>query len=157
MTTQYWLVKTEPEAYAWDTFVRDGRTTWDGVRNFQARNHLRAMKRGDQVLFYASVTTKAVLGTASVSKEHFPDPKATEGDWSAVELTAGDTFATPVELASIKAEPKLAELPLLRQSRLSVMPLAKAHFDLLVKMGGAKPSGAKSAGTKPAGKSPRAK
>lgn len=149
MTIQYWLVKTEPEAYAWETFVHDKRTTWDGVRNFQARNHLRAMKRGDQVLFYASVTTKAVLGTATVSQEHFPDPKATEGDWSAVELTAGDTFATPVELARIKAEPKLAELPLLRQSRLSVMPLGKAHYDLLVKMGGG--------AAKPVGKKPRAK
>lgn len=154
MTIQYWLVKTEPEAYAWETFVRDKRTTWDGVRNFQARNHLRAMKRGDQVLFYASVTTKAVLGTATVSKEHFPDPKATEGDWSAVELTAGDTFATPVELAHIKAEPKLAELPLLRQSRLSVMPLDKPHFDLLVKMGGETANPAANTSAK---KGPRAK
>lgn len=138
MTTQYWMVKTEPEAYAWTDFVRDKKTVWDGVRNFQARNHLRAMKRGDRVLFYASVTTKAVLGTATVSKEHFPDPKATEGDWSAVELTIGETLPHPVELAAIKAEPKLADLPLLRQSRLSVMPLAKAHFDLILKLGGAK-------------------
>lgn len=138
MTTQYWLVKTEPEAYAWSDFVRDGKTTWDGVRNYQARNHLRAMKRGDRVLFYASVTTKAVLGTATVSKEFFPDPKATEGDWSAVELSLGETLPRPVELATIKAEPKLAEIPLLRQSRLSVMPLPKAHFDLIVKLGGGK-------------------
>lgn len=136
MTTQYWLVKTEPEAYAWTDFLRDKKTDWDGVRNFQARNHLRAMKRGDQVLFYASVTTKAVLGTATVSKEHFPDARAKEGDWSAVELSVGETFPQPVELAAIKAEPRLAELPLLRQSRLSVMPLSKAHFDLLAKMGG---------------------
>ena len=135
MTTQYWLVKTEPDAYAWETFVRDRLTTWDGVRNYQARNHLRAMKRGDRVLFYASVTTKAVLGTATVTKEFFPDPRATEGDWSAVELEVGDTFARPVELATIKAEPHLAELPLLRQSRLSVMPLAKTHFDLIEKLG----------------------
>lgn len=135
MTTQYWMVKTEPDAYAWETFVRDGRTTWDGVRNFQARNHLRAMKRGDRVLFYASVTTKAVLGTATVAKEHFPDRSAEEGDWSAVELEAGETLPRPVELAAIKAEPRLADLPLLRQSRLSVMPLGKAQFDLIVKMG----------------------
>ena len=135
MKTQYWLVKTEPEAYAWSDFQRDKKTTWDGVRNFQARNHLRAMRRGDHVLFYASVTTKAILGTATVTKEHFPDPTATEGDWSAVEIGLGETFARPVELAAIKAEPRLAELPLLRQSRLSVMPLAKAHYDLLVKMG----------------------
>lgn len=138
MSTHYWMVKTEPEAYAWSDFERDRKTVWDGVRNFQARNHLRAMKRGDKVLFYASVTTKAVLGTATVSKEHFPDPKATEGDWSAVELTIGAAFPRPVELSSIKAEPKLAELPLLRQSRLSVMPLSKADYDLLVKLGGAK-------------------
>lgn len=138
MTNQYWLVKTEPEAYAWSDFVRDGKTTWDGVRNYQARNHLRAMKRGDRVLFYASVTTKAVLGTATVSKEFFPDAKATEGDWSAVELAIGESLPRPVELATIKAEPKLAEIPLLRQSRLSVMPLSKAHFDLIVKLGGGK-------------------
>ena len=125
MTTQYWLVKTEPEAYSWDDFTRDRRTNWDGVRNFQARNFLRAMKRGDQVLFYASVTTKAVLGTATVVKEHFPDSTAADGDWSAVGLEIGDTLPHPVELATIKAEPKLAELPLLKQSRLSVMPLQK--------------------------------
>ncbi len=138
MTTQYWMVKSEPDAYSWTDFTRDKKTTWDGVRNFQARNHLRAMKRGDRVLFYASVTTKAVLGTATVAKEHFPDPKAAEGDWSAVELSIGEPFARPVELASIKAEPKLADIPLLRQSRLSVVPLSKAHFDLIVKMSGGK-------------------
>lgn len=138
MSTHYWMVKTEPEAYAWSDFERDRKTVWDGVRNFQARNHLRAMKCGDKVLFYASVTTKAVLGSATVTKEHFPDPKATEGDWSAVELTIGSAFPHPVELSAIKAEPKLAELPLLRQSRLSVMPLGKSHYDLLVKLGGAK-------------------
>lgn len=138
MTNQYWMVKTEPEAYAWETFVRDGRTVWDGVRNYQARNHLRAMRAGDQVLFYASVTTKAVLGTATVKREHFPDPSAKEGDWSAVELALGKALPHPVSLAEIKAEPRLAELPLLRQSRLSVMPLSKAHFDLIVKMGRAK-------------------
>ncbi len=138
MKTAYWMVKTEPEAYAWSDFVRDKKTVWDGVRNFQARNHLRSMKRGDRVLFYASVTTKAVLGTATVTKEHFADPKAAEGDWSAVELGVGESFPRPVELAEIKAEPKLAELPLLRQSRLSVMPLTKAQFDLLSKLGGLK-------------------
>lgn len=136
--TQYWLVKTEPEAYSWDDFVRDRRTTWDGVRNFQARNFLRAMKRGDRVLFYASVTTKAVLGTAVVDKEHFPDTSADEGDWSAVGLEIDQTLPHPVELATIKAEPKLAELPLLKQSRLSVMPLKKADFDLIVKLGSKK-------------------
>jgi len=135
MKTQYWLVKTEPEAYSWDDFVRDRCTNWDGVRNFQARNFLRAMKLGDHVLFYASVTTKAVLGTAKVVKENFPDASAEDGDWSAVGLEMGETLAHPVELATIKAEPQLAELPLLKQSRLSVMPLKKADFDFIVKLG----------------------
>jgi predicted RNA-binding protein with PUA-like domain len=135
MTIQYWLVKTEPEAYAWETFVRDRRTSWDGVRNYQARNHLRAMKRGDRVLFYASVTTKAVLGSATVTREFYPDPTAEDGDWSSVEIEANGAFAQPVELAAIKAEPRLADIGLLRQSRLSVMPLEKAHFDLIVKLG----------------------
>lgn len=135
MSTQHWLVKTEPEAYAWEDFQRDRRTTWDGVRNFQARNFLRAMKRGDRVLFYASVTTKAVLGSATVAKEHFPDTTAEEGDWSAVELEIADTLPLPVELADIKAEPRLADIPLLKQSRLSVMPLKKTEFDLIVKLG----------------------
>ncbi len=135
MTTQYWLVKTEPEAYAWETFVRDGETTWDGVRNFQARNHLKAMRPGDAVLFYASVTTKAVLGTARVARTAFPDPTAKEGDWVAVRLSVGETFSTPVTLARIKAEPALAEIALLRQSRLSVMPLSKAEFARIVQLG----------------------
>jgi predicted RNA-binding protein with PUA-like domain len=138
MKTRYWLVKTEPEAYSWDDFVRDRRTHWDGVRNFQARNFLRAMKVGDRVLFYASVTTKAVMGTATVVQEHFPDTSAEEGDWSAVGLEIDETLPHPVELAAIKAEPKLAELPLLKQSRLSVMPLNKAEFDLIVKLGAKK-------------------
>ncbi len=135
MTPKHWLVKTEPEAYSWDDFKRDRRTTWDGVRNFQARNFLRAMKTGDRVLFYASVTTKAVLGTATVTKEFFPDASAEDGDWSAVELEIADTLPHPVELAAIKAEPRLADLPLLKQSRLSVMPLNKTDFDLIVKLG----------------------
>lgn len=138
MKPNHWLVKTEPEAYAWSDFARDGRTDWTGVRNFQARNHLRAMKAGDKVLFYASVTTKAVLGSAVVSREYFPDPTAKEGDWSAVELTIAEALPRPVELAAIKAEPALAEIPLLKQSRLSVMPLSKAHHDLILKLGGAK-------------------
>lgn len=135
MTTHYWLVKTEPEAYAWETFVREQRTSWDGVRNYQARNHLRAMQSGDQVLFYASVTTKAVLGTCQVTRTYYPDPTAEEGDWSSVELEVSATFSHPVTLAEIKAEPLLAEIPLLRQSRLSVMPLSRRDYDLIVKRG----------------------
>lgn len=142
MTTQYWLVKQEPEAYAWETFLIDGTTSWEGVRNFQARNHLRAMKRGDRVLFYASVTTKAILGIARVSRTAFADPTAPQGeDWSTVELRAESSFNTPVTLAQIKTEPSLAEIPLLRQSRLSVMPLSKKAFDTLVRLGQSSPRG----------------
>lgn len=132
MPKQTWLVKQEPEAYSWEQFLRDGTTAWEGVRNFQARNHLRAMRKGDLVLFYASVTTKAVLGVAEVVREAFPDTTAEEGDWSAVELKAVRTLAKPVTLEQIKAEPSLKDIGLLRQSRLSVMPLAKAAFDRIV-------------------------
>lgn len=135
MPKQTWLVKQEPEAYAWEQFLSDGRTVWEGVRNFQARNHLRAMRLGDTVLFYASVTTKAVLGVAEVVREAFPDPTAEEGDWSAVELKAVRSLAHPVSLEQVKAEPALKGIALLRQSRLSVMPLAKAEFDRILALG----------------------
>ncbi len=134
-TTQYWLVKTEPESYAWTDFVTDGRTNWDGVRNYQARNHLRTMRVGDVVLFYASVGPKEVQGTARVTRTAFPDPTATEGDWSAVELAADKPLAHPVSLAQIKADPDLGEIALLRQSRLSVMPLRKPEYDRILKLG----------------------
>lgn len=134
MTTQYWLVKQEPEAYAWEQFLRDRRTTWDGVRNYQARNHLKSMRVGDQVLFYASVGPKEVQGIATVRREAFPDPTDDTGEWVTVELEAGETLPQPVTLARIKAEPALAGLALLRQSRLSVMPLRRTEFDLLVKL-----------------------
>ncbi|WP_081722220.1 EVE domain-containing protein [Geminisphaera colitermitum] len=140
---QYWLVKQEPESYAWETFVRDGRTTWDGVRNFQARNNLKAMREGDRVLFYASVSTKAVLGTARVSRTAFPDPtvdadEARSGGregWLAVELEAGQALAKPVTLEAIKAEASLTDIALLRQSRLSVMPLTREEFETIVALG----------------------
>lgn len=138
MAKQHWLVKQEPEDYSWSDFVRDGRTDWTGVRNFQARNNLRAMKVGDAVLFYASVSTKAVLGLARVSRTAFPDPTAEpgEGDWSAVELTVGGALPNPVGLAMVKAEPALAEIALLRQSRLSVLPLKPAEYARIVELGG---------------------
>ena len=130
----YWLVKQEPEAYSWDDFVRDGRTEWTGVRNFLARKNLRAMRKGDAVLFYHSVSDKAVVGIAQVSREAFPDPTAREGDWSAVELKPVKPLKHPVALAQIKAEPKLREIALLRNSRLSVQPLGKAEFELICRM-----------------------
>ena len=138
MTTQYWLVKSEPEAYAWADLVRDGRTDWTGVRNYAARLNLNAMQPGDPVLFYESVSTKAVRGIAQVTKAAFPDRTAEEPGWVAVELEAAEPLKQPVTLAAIKAEPKLAQIALLRQSRLSVMPLTAEAFRAIVKMGGGK-------------------
>jgi len=135
MTTQYWLVKTEPEAYSWETFVKDKRTDWTGVRNYQARNHLKSMRKGDEVLFYASVTTKAVLGRATVTKPAFPDTTADEESWVAVELKAGAALRSPVSLEQIKSEPSLKDIALLRQSRLSVMPLSETEFKKIASLG----------------------
>jgi predicted RNA-binding protein with PUA-like domain len=133
---QYWLVKQEPEAYSWDNFVKDGRTAWTGVRNFQARNNLRAMKKGDRVLFYHSVSEKQVVGIARVEKEAYPDPIATEGDWSCVDLVPVQPLKKPVTLEAIKTDKALKDLPLVKQGRLSVMPLTSAQFKRLVELGG---------------------
>jgi predicted RNA-binding protein with PUA-like domain len=135
MTTQYWLVKSEPDAYSWADLVRDKRTAWTGVRNFQARIHLKAMKPGDQVFFYESVTTKAAVGIAEVVKAAFPDDTADEPGWVAVELKAVAPLGQPVTLAQIKEEPSLRDIALLRQSRLSVMPLTREAFKLIKKLG----------------------
>ncbi|MEZ5413436.1 MAG: EVE domain-containing protein [Opitutaceae bacterium] len=137
MTKQHWLVKSEPEAYAWADLVRDKRTDWTGVRNYQARIHLNAMRKGDLVFFYESVTTKAVVGVAEVTKTAFPDKTAEDPGWVAVELKAVKPLARPVTLADIKTVPALANIALLRQSRLSVMPLTAAEFDRILKLGGA--------------------
>jgi predicted RNA-binding protein with PUA-like domain len=131
---QYWLVKQEPEAYAWDTFIKDGRTAWTGVRNFQARNFLRAMKKGDPVLYYHSVSEKQVVGLARVAKEAYPDPTAKEGDWSCVDLVPVKSLHRPVELAAIKSDKVLKNIALVRQGRLSVMPLSKTEFDRLLQL-----------------------
>ena len=136
MTTQYWLVKSEPEAYAWTDLVRDGRTAWTGVRNYQARIHLNAMRKGDRVFFYESVTTKAVVGLTEITKPAFPDQTAEEPGWVAVELKAVAPFARPVTLAQIKADPALAQIGLVRQSRLSVVPLSATEFARIAKLGG---------------------
>lgn len=133
---QYWLVKSEPEAYAWETFFREKKTAWTGVRNFTARNHLRAMRKGDRVLFYESVTTKAVVGVAEVTKEAFPDATAAEGDWTAVELKAVRSVASLVTLDRIKAEKSLSNIMLVRQGRLSVMPLSSEEFETILRLSG---------------------
>ena len=130
----YWLVKQEPEAYSWDDFVREGGTQWTGVRNFLARKNLLAMRKGDAVFFYHSVSEKAIVGIAQVTREAFPDPTAKEGDWSAVELKPVKALKKPVTLAQIKAEPKLRDIALLRCSRLSVQSLGKAEFELISRM-----------------------
>ena len=130
----HWLVKQEPTAYSWDDFVRDGKTAWTGVRNVQARLHLRTMKTGDRVLFYHSVAEKSVVGVAEVTREAYPDPTAKEGDWSCVDLKPVSALKKPVSLAQIRLEPSLAGIALLRQSRLSVMPLTKPEFDTLINL-----------------------
>lgn len=125
---KYWLVKQEPTAYSWDDFVRDGKTAWTGVRNFQARINLRAMAKGDTVLFYHSVVGKCVMGEAEVVKEAYPDPTADEGEWVCVDLKPTKPFKRAVTLEQIKADKALESFPLIRQSRLSVMPVTAAEY-----------------------------
>jgi predicted RNA-binding protein with PUA-like domain len=131
----YWLAKSEPEAYSWSDLVKDGRTAWTGVRNFQARNNLRAMARGDLVFFYHSVSDKQVVGYARVDKQAYADPTATEGDWAAVDLVPVRPLVRPVTLEQIKADKALRDMLLLRNSRLSVMPLTRAQFERILKLG----------------------
>jgi predicted RNA-binding protein with PUA-like domain len=131
----YWMVKQEPETYSWNDFVRDGRTDWSGVRNYQARNNLREMKPGDSVLFYHSGKDKAVVGQAEVVKAAYPDPTADDPQWVAVDLKPVKPFEAPVPLAAIRYDKRLSALPLIRQSQLSVMPLTKDEFDAIVSMG----------------------
>lgn len=131
----YWLVKQEPEDYSWTDFVRDGGTAWTGVRNFQARNHLRAMATGDRVFFYHSGADKMVVGLARVAREAYPDPTADEGDWSAIELAPLKAVAKPVTLPTIKGDEVLKTMALVRQARLSVMPVTKAQAEWLAELG----------------------
>jgi predicted RNA-binding protein with PUA-like domain len=132
---KHWLVKQEPGEYAWADFVRDGRAAWTGVRNFQARNHLRAMRRGDRVLYYHSGEERRVVGVARVAREAYPDPTATEGDWCCVDLVPEKALARPVTLGEIRSDPALEQMPLVRQARLSVMPLTAAQFRRLLALG----------------------
>jgi len=131
---KFWLVKQEPTAYSWANFVADAKTSWSGVRNYTARNNLRAMRKGDAVLFYHSVTEKAVLGIAQVVREAYPDATATEGDWSAVDLAPEKALPKAVTLEEIKANPKLKAMALLRLSRLSVQPVTSAEFAEIIRM-----------------------
>ena len=135
MARSYWLVKQEPEAYSWDDFVKEGETYWDGVRNYQARNNLRAMKKGDMVFFYHSVSGKEVVGVAWVTKEHYPDPTAKEGDWSVVDLAPAKQMKKAVTLAQIKDQKSLENIALIKQSRLSVMPITESEFRCILNLG----------------------
>jgi predicted RNA-binding protein with PUA-like domain len=134
----FWLVKSEPETYSWADFVKEKRTSWTGVRNFSARNSLRAMREGDEVLFYHSGQQKAVVGLAKVAREAYKDKTATEGDWSTVDLVPARALAKPVTLEQIKKTSKLKEMKLVRQSRLSVMPLTTDESRTVMKMADAK-------------------
>jgi predicted RNA-binding protein with PUA-like domain len=130
----YWLVKSEPSEYSYDDLVKDGNTYWDGVRNYTARNNLKSMKIGDRVLFYHSVNEKSVIGISKVVKEYYQDPTTDDERWVVVDLAAESKLKNPVTLSEIKADPRLADIALVRQSRLSVMSLDKTAFDRIVEM-----------------------
>jgi predicted RNA-binding protein with PUA-like domain len=131
----YWLVKQEPSSYSWSDLLADGETEWTGVRNYTARNNLRRMREGDEVLFYHSGEEKAVVGIANVVRGAYPDSTATEGDWSVVDLAPSKSLRRSVTLREIKSAPQLKEIPLIRQSRLSVMPVTATEFRAIVRMG----------------------
>ncbi len=131
---QHWLVKSEPVKYSWEKFNKEGRTHWDGVRNFQARNNLRAMKAGDLVLYYHSNEGKEVVGIAKVVQEFYQDPTTEDPNWIVVDLSPVETLKRPVTLEEIKADPQLKEIGLVRQGRLSVMGLKREEFDRILKL-----------------------
>jgi predicted RNA-binding protein with PUA-like domain len=131
----FWLVKQEPSKYSWETFLKDGETYWDGVRNYQARNNLQSMKKGDLVFFYHSVTGKEIVGVAKVTREAYPDPTTEDTRWVVVDLKPIKTLAQPVSLEEIKAHKDLQENALIRQSRLSVMPISKKESQVILKLG----------------------
>jgi len=137
----FWLVKQEPSKYSWDKFIKDKETYWDGVRNYQARNNLQKMKKGDLVMFYHSVVGKQVVGVAKVSKEFYPDPTTNDPRWVVVNLMPCKPISTPVTLDHIKTHPGLSNIALIKQSRLSVMQLTKKEFKTILKIGHTKISG----------------
>jgi len=133
---KYWLVKSEPGSWSWDDQVKKGVEHWDGVRNYQAANNMKAMKIGDKAFFYHSVNEKQVVGIVEVVKEYYPDPSDKSGRFGMVDFKAVEPVPNPVTLADIKAEPRLAELALIKQSRLSVVPIDAKSWKLICKMGG---------------------
>jgi predicted RNA-binding protein with PUA-like domain len=136
VTRQYWLVKSEPDAFSWDDQVRNGVEPWTGVRNHTAKANLKAMKLGDQAFFYHSNQGKEIVGVVEVVREAYPDPTAEKGGWVSVDMKAVGPMPKPVSLAAVKADPELADLALVRQSRLSVQPVSAAHWAYLCKLGG---------------------
>jgi predicted RNA-binding protein with PUA-like domain len=130
----YWLIKSEPFKYSWEQFQKDKKTVWDGVRNYAARNNLRAMKKGDLAFWYHSNEGKAIVGIAQVVKEHYPDPTAKEGDWSVVEFKPFKKLSNPVTLEQIKSDKKLAQMDLVRLGRLSVGKVTRIEFDHILSM-----------------------
>ena len=131
----FWLVKQEPSKYSWEEFLKDKKTYWDGVRNYQARNNLQAMKKGDQVFFYHSVVGKQIVGIAQVTREYYPDPTTDDPAWVVVDLKPIKSLKVPVTLAQIKSHPKLNEIALVKQSRLSVIPLTQSEFKIILGLG----------------------
>lgn len=131
----YWLIKSEPASFSWEEQIRNDVEPWNGVRNYQARNNLSAMRCGDYALFYHSVSEKRIVGVVEVVKEAYPDPTTEDSRWVCVDVKAHGAFQRPVSLADIKADPTLAEMALLKQSRLSVAPVTEAEFDYLTRLG----------------------
>ena len=131
----HWLIKSEPGTWSWDDQVRDGTTFWDGVRNYQASNNLKSMKKGDLCFFYHSVNEKRIVGIVEVVKEYYPDHTDESGRFGMVDVKAVKPVKRPVSLAEIKAEPRLEDMALIRQSRLSVMPVTQDQWDLILAMG----------------------
>jgi predicted RNA-binding protein with PUA-like domain len=130
----YWLMKTEPETFSWDDMVKDGKATWDGVRNFAARNHMAAMKKGDQVFIYHSVNGKEIVGIAEVTKESYPDKTSDDPRWVVVDLKPVKPLKNPVSLETIKADKRLQEMPLVRIGRLSVSPVSRKEWDTILQL-----------------------
>ena len=131
---QYWLVKSEPDEYSWQRFKQEKRTMWDGIRNYQARNFMRAMQKNDLVLFYHSKIGKEIVGLCSVVKTHYPDPTAESGDWSCVDLKAGKALPHPVSLSQLKADKIFKNCYLVRNARLSVMPITDKEYQRIMEL-----------------------
>jgi predicted RNA-binding protein with PUA-like domain len=140
MAMQYWLMKSEPDVYGWDKLVKEGRGHWDGVRNWTARNNLKAMKKGDRAFFYHSNIGKEIVGIGEIVREHYPDPTADTGSpWVVTDVIAKRPLATPVTMAQVKTIAKLKEMALLKYSRLSVQPVSADEWKIVCKMGGVSP------------------